>query len=69
MTGFETFSGNLNSKKALQASLKDRRPIASISRLKFVMNAAMLTLIILAAVDYQVIGSSFGEINDNFNLI
>jgi hypothetical protein len=52
MTGFETFSGNLNSKKALQTSLKDRRPIASISRLKFVMNIAMISLITLAAVDY-----------------
>lgn len=69
MTGFESFSGNLNSKKALQNSLKDRRPISSISRLKFVMNFAIICLITLAAVDYSVIGSNFSEINENFNLI
>ena len=33
------------------------------------MNIAIISLITLAAVDYQVIGSSFGTINDNFNLI
>ncbi len=33
------------------------------------MNFAILCLITLAAVDYSVIGSSFSEINDNFNLI
>ena len=49
--------------------MKDRRPIASISRLKFVMNFAIICLIILAAVDYSVIGSNFSEINENFNLI
>jgi hypothetical protein len=69
MTGFDNVGGNLNSKKALQTALKDRRTIASITRLKFVMNFAMLCLIILAAADYSVIGTSFGEINDNFNLI
>ena len=69
MTGFESFSGNLNSKKALQNSLKDRRPIASITRLKFVMNFALICLITLAAVDYSVIGSNFSDINENFNLI
>ena len=29
----------------------------------------MICLIILAAADYSVIGSSFSEINENFNLI
>jgi len=33
------------------------------------MNVAMICLIILAAADYSVIGSSFSEINENFNLI
>ena len=67
--GFDQVGGNLNSKKALQNALKDRRPISSITRLKFVMNVAMLSLIVLAASDYAVIGSSFSEINENFNLI
>lgn len=69
MTGFDSVGGNLNSKKALQTALKDRRPIASITRLKFVMNIAMLCLIILAAAECLVIGNYFGSINDNFNLI
>jgi hypothetical protein len=33
------------------------------------MNIAMVSLIILAAVDYSIIGTSFAEINENFNLI
>lgn len=69
MMGFDQVGENLNSKKALQNALKDKRPIASITRLKFVMNAAMISLIILAAVDYTIIGNAFSEINDNFNLI
>lgn len=69
MIGFDQVGGNLNSKKALQNALKDRRPISSITRLKVVMNVAMISLIILAAADYSVIGSSFRDINENFNLI
>ena len=33
------------------------------------MNAALISLIILAAADYSVIGISFSQIKDNFNLI
>ena len=33
------------------------------------MNVAMISLIILAAADYSVIGSAFRDINENFNLI
>jgi hypothetical protein len=33
------------------------------------MNLAMISLIVLAAADYSVIGNAFSEINDNFNLI
>jgi len=69
MMGFDQVGGNLNSKKALQNALKDRRPISSITRLKVVMNVAMISLIILAAADYSVIGSAFRDINENFNLI
>lgn len=59
----------MNSKKTLQNALKDKRPIASITRLKFVMNLSMICLISMAASDYTVITSSFTDINNNFNLI
>ncbi len=59
MMGFDQVGGNLNSKKALQNALKDKRTIASISRLKFVMNVAVICLIVLAAADYSVIGTAF----------
>ena len=63
MMAFDTFNGNLNSKKSLQNALKDRREISSITRLKFVMNIALICLIILAATDYKVISDNFGAIN------
>ena len=66
---FDSFSGNLNSKKSLQTALKDRRPIASITRLKMVMNLAVLSLIALAAADYSVICGNFSDMNQNFNII
>lgn len=66
---FDTESGNLNSKKSLQTALKDKRPIASITRLRAVMNFAIISLLALAAADYSVISNSFGEVNENFNLI
>lgn len=66
---FDSLNTNLNSKKTLQNALKDRRPIASITRLKFVMNIALISLITLAAVDYSVISDNFFDINENFNLI
>jgi hypothetical protein len=66
---FDSFSGNLNSKKSLQTALKDRRPIASITRLKIVMNLAVLSLIALAASDYSVICGNFSDMNQNFNII
>jgi hypothetical protein len=66
---FDSVSSNMNSKKTLQNALKDKRPIASISRLKLVMNISLICLIILAAVDYSIIGKNFSNINENFNLI
>lgn len=69
MLAFDNVSGNLNSKKTLQNALKDKRPIASITRLKFVMNISMICLVAMAAADFSVITNSFHDINQNFNLI
>jgi len=65
----ELFRNNIKSKKALNASIKEKIEPPSISKLKKTAYALLLLLLALVSSEYGVILSQYADIADNLNLV
>ena len=63
------FNSTFKSRKTLNQVINDRRPPSSVRNLKWTANILMLSLFIIAGVDYFVTVSEFDEVKGNLGLI
>jgi PAS domain S-box-containing protein len=66
---FKEFNTTFRSRKALNAVINDRTPPSSIRNLKITANLLIVSLFVIACVDYFITANEFADIQGNLGLI